>query len=163
MIWATLSYQSCFCWLFGASSSSDAKNIINLISVLTIWWCPCVESSLTLLEEGIAMTSMFSWQNSVRLYPASFCTPRPNLCVTPGVSWLPTFAFQVPIMKMTSFWVLVLEGLVGLHKTVQVFWHQRLGHRLGLLQCWMIYHGNEPRSFFNFWDCTQVLHFWILL
>ena len=120
MIWATLSYQSCFCWLFGASSSSAAKNMINLISVLTIWWCPCVESSLMLLEEGIAMTSMFSWQNSVRLYPASFCTPRPNLCVTPGVSWLPTFAFQVPIMKMTSFWVLVLEGLVGLHRTVQL-------------------------------------------
>ena len=27
--------------------------IINLISVLTIWWCPCVESSLVLLEEGV--------------------------------------------------------------------------------------------------------------
>ena len=26
---------------------------INLISVLTIWWCPCVESSLMLLEEGV--------------------------------------------------------------------------------------------------------------
>ena len=25
------------------------KNIINLISVLTIWWCPIVESSLVLL------------------------------------------------------------------------------------------------------------------
>ena len=29
------------------------KNIISLISVLTIWWCPCVESSLVLLEEGV--------------------------------------------------------------------------------------------------------------
>ena len=27
-----------------------AKNIINLISVLTIWWCPCVESSFQSLE-----------------------------------------------------------------------------------------------------------------
>ena len=33
--------------------SLTAKNIINLISVLTIWWCPCVESSLVLLEEGV--------------------------------------------------------------------------------------------------------------
>ena len=33
----------------------------------------------------------------------SFCTPRPNLPVTPGVSLLPTFAFQSPIMKCTSF------------------------------------------------------------
>ena len=40
------------------------------------------------------MTSMFSWQNSDSLCPASFCTPRPNLAVIPDVSWLPTFAFQ---------------------------------------------------------------------
>ena len=49
------------------------------------------------------MTSVFSWQNSVSLCPDSFCTPRPNLPATPGVSWLPTFAFQSPIMKRTSF------------------------------------------------------------
>ena len=29
------------------------------------------------------MTSAFSWQNSIRLCPASFCIPRPNLPVTP--------------------------------------------------------------------------------
>ena len=49
------------------------------------------------------MTSVFSWENSISLCPASFCTPRPNLPVTPGISWLPTFAFQSPIMKRTSF------------------------------------------------------------
>ena len=41
------------------------------------------------------MTSVFSWQNSVSLWPASFCTPRPNLPVTPGISRLPTFAKQI--------------------------------------------------------------------
>ena len=51
MVWATVSSWSCFCWLYRASLA--AKNIINLISVLTIWWCPCVESSLVLLEEGV--------------------------------------------------------------------------------------------------------------
>ena len=35
------------------------------------------------------MTSAFSWQNSISLCPASFCSPRPNLPVTPGVSRLP--------------------------------------------------------------------------
>ena len=43
------------------------------------------------------MTRAFSWQNSISLCPASFHTPKPNLPVTPGVSWLPTFAFQSPI------------------------------------------------------------------
>ena len=50
-----------------------------------------------------AMTSVFSWQNSVSLCPALFCTLKPNLPITPGISWLPTFAFQSPIMKRTSF------------------------------------------------------------
>ena len=49
------------------------------------------------------MTSAFSWQNSISLCPASFCTPRPNLPVTPGVSRLPTFAFQFPMMKRTYY------------------------------------------------------------
>ena len=49
------------------------------------------------------MTSAFSWQNAISLCPASFRIPRPNLPVTPGVSWLPTFAFQSPIMKRTAF------------------------------------------------------------
>ena len=33
--------------------SLAAKNIINPISVLTIWWCPWLESFLVLLEEGV--------------------------------------------------------------------------------------------------------------
>ena len=49
------------------------------------------------------MTSVFSWQNSISLCPASFHIPRPNLPVTPGVFWLLTFVFQSPIMKRTSF------------------------------------------------------------
>ena len=53
MIWTTVSFWSCFCWVYRASPSLAAKNIISLILVSTIWWCPCVESSLVLLEEGV--------------------------------------------------------------------------------------------------------------
>ena len=35
------------------SPSSTAKNKINLISISTIWWYPCVETSLVLLEKGV--------------------------------------------------------------------------------------------------------------
>ena len=82
----------------------------------------------------------FSWQNSFNLCPASFCIPRSNLPVSPGVSWLPTFAFHSPIIKGHLFWVLVLKGLVGLHRTVQLqlLQHYWLGHRLGLLWYWMV-------------------------
>ena len=160
MIWATVSSQSCFCWLYRASPSLAAKNIISLILVLTIWWCTCEESSLV-WKRVFAMTSVLSWQNSISLCPASFHIPRPNFPVTSDVSWLPTFAFQSPVMKRTSFWVLVLVGLVGLHRTVQLqllrgYWS---GHRLKLPWYWMVCFGNEQRSFCGFWDCIQVLHF----
>ena len=61
------------------------------------------------------MTGVFLWQNSVRLCPASFCTPWLNLPVTPVISWLPTFAW-----KGHLFLVLILEGLVGHHRNTQL-------------------------------------------
>ena len=67
------------------------------------------------------MTSAFSWQNSVSLCAASFCTPRPNVPVTPGISSLT--AFCIPVLydeKNVFFLVLVLGGHVGLHRIVQL-------------------------------------------
>ena len=80
------------------------------------------------------MTSAFSWQIFIILCPASFCIPRPNMSVPPDVSCLPTFAFQSPKMKEHLFNVLVLEGLVGFHRTIQLqlLQHYWSGLRLGL-------------------------------
>ena len=81
------------------------------------------------------------------------------------VTWLLTFAFPSSVMKWHLFWVLVpwvlvLKGLVGLHRTVQLQLLQRywLGHRLGSPWYWME-NENEQRSFCRFWDYIQVLHF----
>ena len=65
------------------------------------------------------MTSAFSWQNSISLCPASFHTPRPNLPVTPVfLDFL--LLHSVPYHEKDIFWVLVLEGLVGLHRSIQL-------------------------------------------
>ena len=59
--------------------------------------------------------------HSLGLRPASFHIPRPNLPVIPGVSWLPTFAFQFPIMKRTCF-----LGAPKLHVSFHMYscvWH----------------------------------------
>ena len=60
-------------------------------------------------------------------------------------------------------WVLVLEGLVGLHRTVQLLQHYWSGHRRQLPWYWMVCLGNKQRSFCHFWACIQVLHFGLLL
>ena len=67
------------------------------------------------------MTSVFSWQNSIRLCPASFCTPRPNLPVTPGYFLTPYFCIPVPYNEKDIFFLMLdLEGLVGLQRTIQL-------------------------------------------
>ena len=72
------------------------------------------------------------------------------------------FSFPVPCNEKDIFFcVLVLEGLIGLHGTIQfqllqLYW---LGYVLGLPWYWMVCLGNEQRSFSHFWDCTWVLHF----
>ena len=61
--------------------------------------------------------------------------------------------------------MLVLEGLVDLHRTIQfqLLQHYWSGHRVRLLWYWMACLGNEQRSFCLFWDHTQELHLWLLL
>ena len=58
MIGATVSSRSSFCWLYRASSSA-VKNIINLTSLLAIWWCPCVELSLVLMPFSVFQCHIF--------------------------------------------------------------------------------------------------------
>ena len=164
MIWATVSSWSCFCWLYRASPSLAAKNIINRISMLTIWWCPCVESSLVLLEEGICYDQCISLAKLYQSLPWFILHYKAKFTCYSKCFLISYFCIAVPYNeKDIFFWVLVLvlKGLVGLHKTVQLqlLQHYWLGHRLGLLWYWMVCLGNEQRSFCCFWDCIQVLHF----
>ena len=72
-----------------------------------------------------------------------------QLPITPGYFLNSYFCVPVPYYeKDIFFWVLVPEGLVGLHRTsqlqlLQCYW---LGHRLGLLWYWMVCLGNEQTS-----------------
>ena len=162
MIWATVRSQSCFCWLYRAFPSLATKNIINLISVLTIWWCACVESSLVLLEDGVCydqcvlLAKLYEpFTYFILYFKAKFaCYSRYFL----------TFYFCIPFPyseKDIFFGVFDLRGLVGLHRTsqLQLLQHYWSEHRLGLPWYWMVCLGNKWRSFFHFWDCIQVLHF----
>ena len=81
------------------------------------------------------MTSSFFWQNSGKLCPAPFGIPRPNLPFTPG-NLTSYFCIPVPYNEKDNFFgVLVLAGLVGFHRTIQLqlLQHYWWGNRLGLL------------------------------
>ena len=50
------------------------------------------------------MTSVFSWQNSISLCSASFYTPRPNLPVTPGISFFPQVSLDFQLLHSNLLW-----------------------------------------------------------
>ena len=75
------------------------------------------------------------------------------------------FCIPVPIMKRTSFLGVILEGLVHLHRTVQLqllqdYWSW---HRLGWPWYWMVCLRNEQRSFCHFLRLHPSTAFQILL
>ena len=157
----SVSSRSYFCWLYRVSPSLTAKYIISLIWVLTIWWCPCVESSLVSSEMGVR----HDWCVLLTKLLASallYFVFRGQTCLLFPVS--PDFLLlhSSPLWwKGHLFSVSVLEGLTDLHRTgqLQLLQYQWLGHRLEFLWCWMVCIGNEPRSFCHFGDCGQVLNF----
>ena len=81
MIWATVSSQSCFCWLYRASPSLATNNIISLILVLTVGWCPCVESSVVLLEEGVCYDQCVLLAKLVCRHSCRPCTLLTKVCL----------------------------------------------------------------------------------
>ena len=157
MIWATISPCSWFCWLYRASPSLAAKNIMNLILVLTISWCPCVESSLVLLEEGVFYDQCILLAKLLLVFALLHFVLQGQICLLLQVSLDFLLLHSSPLWWKGHLWqVLVLEGFLGLHRTVQLqlLQHCWSEHRLGLLWYWIICLGNGT-SFCHFWDCIQ--------
>ena len=88
-----------------------------------------------------AMTSAFSWQNSVSL-ALLHSVLQGQICLWLQVSLDFLLLHSSPLKwKGCLFWVLVLRGLVSLHRTVQLqlLQHYWSGHNFGLLWYWMVY------------------------
>ena len=104
------------------------------------------------VERGCLLWPVRSLGKTLLAFALLHSVLQGQICVTPGVSWLPTFAFQSHIIKGHLFCLLVIKGLGGLHRTVQLqlLQHYWLGHRLGLLWYWMVCLGNDQRSFCHF-------------
>ena len=72
------------------------------------------------------MTSAFSWQSSVNLSPASFCTLKAKLGCYSRYLFTSSFCIPVPYDEKNIFFlVLVLGGHVGLHRIIQLHFLQR--------------------------------------
>ena len=156
MVRATVRSWSCFSQLYRASPSLAAKNIINLILVLTIWWCPCVESSLVLLEKSVCYDQHVLLTKLCEPFSCFILYSKAKLaCYS---RYLLTFYFCIPepYDEKDFFFGVSSRSIAGHHRTIQL---QLLRHSLRLLWYWMVSLKNEQSSLSFFWDCTQVLRF----
>ena len=167
MIWAIVSSQSCFCWQYRASPSLATKSIINLISVLTIWWCPCVESSLVLLGEGLCYDQCVLL---AKLYQSLLCFipySKAKFACYSRCFLTSYFCIPVPYNEKDIFFFLGVSSKSSYrssyNRSTSASSALQVGDRVGLLWYWIVCLGNEQRCFCRFWDCIQVLHFGLLL
>ena len=126
MIWATVSSQSCFCWLYRSSPSLAAKNIINLISVLTIWWCPCVEPSCV-VGRGCLLWPVRSFGKTLLAFALLHFVLQGQICLLlqaslPRISQVAQTAKCLPTMRETWVqslgWEDLLEKEMATHSSV---------------------------------------------
>ena len=134
---------------YRASPSLVAKNIINLILVLTIWWCPCVESIFHLVGRQCLLWPVHSLDKTLLAFALLHFVLQGQTCLLLQVSlnflhWHSSLLWW----KGHLFWLLVLEGFIGLHRTVQLqlLQHYWSGARLGLLWYWMVCLENRDHS-----------------
>ena len=151
MIWATVSSWSCFCWLYRASPSSAAKNIINMISVLTIWWCPCVVISCV-VARGCLLWLVRSLGKTLLAFALLHFVLQGQTCLFLQVCLDFLLLLSSPLWwKGYLLLVLVLEGLVCLHQTSQFSVFGISGWGIDLDYCdikWFALETNRDHSVF---------------
>ena len=146
MIWAIGSYQSCFLLTAQRFYIFHCKEYNQADLSIDHWWCPSVGSSLVLLQEGVCYDQCVLLAKLMSLCPASFCI-QGQTCLLLQVSLDFLLLHCSPLWWQEHlFWVLVLEGLIDLHRSVQLLQHYRLGHRLGLPWYWMVCLRNRDHS-----------------
>ena len=123
MVWAC-QLPVCFCWVYRASPSSATKNIVNLILVLTIWWCLFGELSL---ERECLLWPAGSLDKTLLAFALL------NFVLQGQTSLLFWVSLDFLLLHSNPLWwkwdllgELVLKGVVDLHRTDQL---QRFKHQ----------------------------------
>ena len=156
MIWAIVGYQSCFCWLYRASPSSDAKNIIShfgidhlVMSMYRVVSCVVGRGRLLRpvcsLGKTLLTLALLHFVFQGKIYLLLQVSPNSYFCIPVPYDAKDIFFFFFGVSVRRS----CRSSQNCSASSVLV-----VGHRLGLLWCRMLCLGNEWRSFSCFWNCT---------
>ena len=142
----TVSSWPCFWWRYRASPSLAVKNIGIDHLVMAMWkGFSCAVGRGCLLWPVHSLGKI--WLGFALLHSVL----QGQICLLLQVFLDFLLLHFTPLYwKGHFFWVLVLEGLLVPHRTVQLqlLQHYCSGRRLGLLWYWMVCLGKEQRSFY---------------
>ena len=102
MIWVTVSSQSCFCWLYRASIFG-CKEYNQSDLVLTIWWCPCVESSLCVVGGGCLLWPVHSLGKTLLAFDLFHFVLQGQNCLLSMFLLTSYFCIPVPYNEKDTF------------------------------------------------------------
>ena len=88
--------------VFKAFPCLAAKNIIKLILLLTIWWCPCVESSV--VGRRCLLWPVHSLGKTLLAFDLLNFVFQGQIFLLFSYLLTSYFSFPSPIMKRASFW-----------------------------------------------------------
>ena len=126
-----------------SSPSLASKNKINLVLELTIWWCPCVELPLLLLEEGFCYDQCLLLAKLLSFALLHFVL-QGQTCLILQVSLDFLLLHFNPLWWKWFFFFLklVLRGAVGLHRMVNFIFFSINGWGIDLDYCgieWFVF------------------------
>ena len=138
-----------------ASSSSAAKNIINLISVLTIWGCPCG------VGRGYLLWPVCSLGKTLLPLPCFILYSKVKLSCYSRYLLTSYFCVPVPYEEKDIFFGVSSRRSCSSSYKFNFSFFGISGWGVDLDYCDFEWFALEikSRSFCHFWDCTQVLHF----
>ena len=160
MISAIVSYRSCFCWLYRASPILAAKKYnqydfgVDHLVRATCRVFSCV------VGRGCLLWPVCSLGKTLLAFVLLYSVLRGQICLLLQVFLDFLLLHSSPLYwKGHISWMLVLEGLVGLHKPLNFSFFSITGRGIDLDYYDIEWFALEMWSFCHFWDCIQVLHF----
>ena len=125
MIWGRVSFH-CFCWLYRASPSLAAKNVINLIFGVDCLMMSMYRVFSCVVGRGCLLWPVCSLGKTVLAFSLLHFVLQGQTCLLLQVSLDFLLLHSNPYDEKDIFLCVSSRGLVGLHRTIQpqFFWHR---------------------------------------
>ena len=120
-------------------------------TLLHCWWRHKLIQPIwgTVVGRGCLLWPVYSLRKTLLAFALLHFVLQSQTHLLLQISWIPTFAFQSAMMKRTFFFLLILKGFVGHHRTIWLQVFRVSGWGIDLDYCdieWFVLESNSDHS-----------------